>query len=175
MVTKRMTKVRRKLHYQRRTLQSKGTRAARRKLRRVAGRERRLTRDVLHCVTKAIASHATAGFAVEGLTGIRKLKCGRRFNRRLSHWSFSMFELFLSYKAEELGKRVEKVDARYTSQRCSRCGVVKKSHRRGSWYRCSVCDFGCHADINAALNIKYKSLLYRGRAGCRQPAQRAAA
>ena len=154
--SKRINKVRRRYRYKRSVLQSIGTRAAKRKLQKLAGRERRFTTNTLHCITKKVAEEKADHFVVEDLTNIR---CrgrgkGKRFNRRLSQWPFSQFYFFLCYKAEERGKTVEKVNAGYTSQKCFSCKVVKKSHRRGSWYRCSECTYRHHADINAALNIQ---------------------
>ena len=40
----------------------------------------------------------------------------------------------------------------YTSQRCSRCGVICKSNRNGETYKCA-CGNTMDADINAAINI----------------------
>ena len=50
--------------------------------------------------------------------------------------------------------RVEKVNAVYTSQRCSACGHVDgKSRESQAVFRCIACRFACNADVNAAKNI----------------------
>jgi putative transposase len=51
--------------------------------------------------------------------------------------------------------RVVKVDPRFTSQRCSACGVVDRGARESqAVFRCRSCRFACNADVNAALNIR---------------------
>ncbi|WP_376771692.1 zinc ribbon domain-containing protein [Actinokineospora xionganensis] len=58
----------------------------------------------------------------------------------------------LGQKAPE---RVVKVDSRFTSQRCSACGVVDREARESqAVFRCRSCGFACNADVNAALNIR---------------------
>jgi len=50
--------------------------------------------------------------------------------------------------------RVEKVNAAYTSQRCSRCGHIASEPRKSqAVFRCVACGVTCHADVNAARNI----------------------
>jgi putative transposase len=50
--------------------------------------------------------------------------------------------------------RVEKVNAAFTSQRCSACGQVDpKSRESQAVFRCTACGYACHADVNAAINI----------------------
>lgn len=44
----------------------------------------------------------------------------------------------------------------FTSQRCSKCGIIHKDNRRGRHYNCSTCNFEINADENAAINIDYK-------------------
>ena len=47
----------------------------------------------------------------------------------------------------------KKVDARYTSQRYSRCGNTNKANRQKSSFHCRSCHFEAHSDINSGLNI----------------------
>lgn len=50
--------------------------------------------------------------------------------------------------------RVEKVSPAFTSQRCSACGQVNpKSRKSQAAFECTACDYVCHADVNAAINI----------------------
>ncbi|MGH3861308.1 MAG: RNA-guided endonuclease InsQ/TnpB family protein [Actinokineospora sp.] len=52
--------------------------------------------------------------------------------------------------------RVVKVDPRFTSQRCSACGVVDREARESqAAFRCRSCGFACNADVNAALNVRF--------------------
>jgi len=146
--------------FNRRTLQAKGTPSARRRMKAMGGKEQRFSRDVNHCLAKEIANKEdVAIFVLEDLTGIRSKNCGKKLNKWLSSWPFYQLELLLTYKAEALGKKVVHVDARYTSQKCNRCGHTDKANRVKSKFHCKRCGFKAHADYNAALNIRDNYLL----------------
>jgi putative transposase len=50
--------------------------------------------------------------------------------------------------------RIERVNAAFTSQRCSACGSVdRRSRESQAVFRCRSCGFACNADLNAARNI----------------------
>ena len=171
--SKKLLGIKRKQQYNRRKLQQKGTRSAKRKLKRLSGREKRFMLDVNHCVSKKLANNlAVSTYVLEDLTGIRtQPKKSRNFNKLLSNWSFHVLEFLLTYKCYANGINVTDVDARYTSQKCSVCGEINKSNRKGNVYRCSSCNHKEHADINAAKNIKQNYLLTLvGEAGCLQSA-----
>ncbi len=52
--------------------------------------------------------------------------------------------------ADKAPGRVEKVSPAFTSQRCSACGRVDRDSRESqAVFRCTACDFACHADVNA--------------------------
>jgi len=168
--SKRVRSARGKFAHLRRSLQSKGTRSARRRLRKIGGRERRFMADVNHCISKKIVNSESTVFALEDLSKIRVQKRrGPQFNRNLGNWAYSQLEQFLRYKAEALGKQVILVDARYTSQKCSRCGHVYRWNRDGSDFRCRSCGFQLHADLNAARNIAQTGISCLGRLPVNQP------
>ncbi len=79
-------------------LQSKGTPSARRKLKKIAGRERRFVSDINHRLSKAIAESDYKVFVLEDLHKMTNRKKGRKFNRKLGNWSFGQFGSFLEYK-----------------------------------------------------------------------------
>jgi len=138
----------------RKQLQAKGTRSAKRKLKRLAGREKRFVRNESHIIANEIVSKPYDIFALEDLTNIRVQKrLGRNFNRKLSNWNFSELEQIMSYKAENLGKRIMKIDGRYSSQKCSKCGHTERSNRKLSEFHCKECGLKLHADLNASRNI----------------------
>ena len=146
----------RRYHHNRRMLQAKGTKSAKRRLRAAAGKEERFSRDLCHVVSKAIA--ATPGvstFVLEDLSGIGDRKRSRRLNREVHNLPFHRLRFDLTYKAEALGKSVETVKPEYTSQRCSKCGHTEVGNRRRSRFRCMACGFCCHADDNASRNILF--------------------
>jgi putative transposase len=72
-------------------------------------------------------------------------------NRRILRSGWGLLVRRLEDKAPG---RVEKVSPAFTSQRCSVCGQVdRKSRESQAVFRCTACDFACHADVNAARNI----------------------
>jgi transposase len=77
--------------------------------------------------------------------------------RRLHSWSFAQFHSFLSYKAQERGIQVVKIDPRHTSQTCSKCGYQARNNRRSqSLFLCRQCGYCLNADLNASYNIRNK-------------------
>jgi len=144
-----------KRHYAhlRQKLQAIGTQSAKRKLKKLSGRERRFMADYNHCLSKRIAEKPFGFLAMEDLKNIRKGRKGRKFNRMRSNWSYFQFRQFLVYKAEDRGKRIILVDSRFTSQRCSKCGFIDKSNRNKGFFHCKSCGFSHNADLNASFNI----------------------
>lgn len=147
-----------------RNLQSKGTKSAKRHLRRLAGREQRFRRDCDHVLSKRILSGVEPGttVVVENLTNIRtRVKAARGDAKRRVHaWSFAQLRSFLEYKAEAVGCRVVGVDPRHTSQRCNACGFTYRGNRkRQSEFCCRSCGHKQNADLNASKNIKDKFLV----------------
>lgn len=140
---------RRYLH-NRRTLQAKGTRSAKRRFKAMSGKEKRFSRDVNHCISKQLANISSARiYSLEDLTGIRNQRRNKKVNKWISSWPFYQLEEFLAYKAEAKGKQVSFVDARYTSQKCSRCKSRHSTLRRKSKFHCKTCGFIAHADYTA--------------------------
>jgi putative transposase len=75
-------------------------------------------------------------------------------NRSILEQGWHQFELMLAYKLEAAGGQLIKVNPAYTSQTCSACGSVSKTHRKSqAVFECSDCGHVAHADTNAALNI----------------------
>jgi len=58
----------------------------------------------------------------------------------------------LEYKAESAGVQVTKVDPKYTSQVCSRCGTIVKKSLSTRTHKCD-CGIVLDRDHNAAINI----------------------
>jgi IS605 OrfB family transposase len=151
--------VQRKYLYNRKKLQAKGTPSARRLLKKMSGREKRFSRDVNHVITKKLSHLPYSIFVLEDLSSIRTQRRGKKMNKWIASWPFFQFETFLTYKADGLGKKVEYVDAHYTSRKCSRCGNRSRHNRYKSRFLCSVCGYTNHADINAAINIRDSYIL----------------
>ena len=160
----RVQRVRRHYAYDRRTLQEKGTRSARRRLKAMSGREERFIRDVDHRAAKRLADTPGIGvIAFEDLTRIRRLarkgtKTSRRRRSMLNQWPFSQLQEFTAYKAAAKGIQVVMVDPAYTSQQCNRCGYVDKRNRDRARFDCLRCGHSDDADHNAALNIRDRAI-----------------
>jgi len=69
---------------------------------------------------------------------------------------------FTQSKAAKAGKVVELVDARYTSQKCSKCGILVPKTLADRVHHCPKCGLEMDRDLNASLNIRTLGL--RGRA-----------
>ena len=140
--------------YLRRKLQRKGTKSAKRLLKKVSGRQKRFMRHINHNISKNIVADADI-IVLEDLKGIRKSRNkykGKRLNRWLNSWSFFQLQEFITYKAEMQGKVVKKVNPYMTSQTCSRCGKV--GSRYSSSFVCLHCGFASDSDFNASCNLR---------------------
>ncbi len=88
----------------------------------------------------------------------KNVKAKAGLNRSILSQGWYSFETMLTYKLEERGGKVIKVDPKYTSQTCSDCGAVNSQSRKNqATYECVECGFTKHADINAAINILRRS------------------
>lgn len=154
---------------QREELQRRGTKSAKRALKRLAGREKRWMSDVNHRITKALVEHYGPGtlFVIEDLAGVsfadgnlrKRASDGRR---ELRSWAFYQCEQYLAYKAAGMGSGVLKVAPDYTSQRCPRCGRILKENRRRDdhEYVCDACGYRSNDDRSAAMNIRLLGTMY---------------
>lgn len=139
-------------------LQAKGTKSARRLLKKRRHRESRFARDVNHCISKKLVLKAKGTgrcIALEDLKGIRDRVTVRKAQRRIhSSWGFYQLRQFIAYKGEMRGVPVALVDPRNTSRTCIRCGHVAKENRPTRDNFCCVsCGFAGPADHIAAVNI----------------------
>jgi IS605 OrfB family transposase len=145
-------------------LQSKGTRSARRRLKKLRCKESRFISSVNHGVSKAIVAFAEGtekGVALEELTGIRSRITARKAKQKFvqASWSFAQLREFISYKAALAGVCLVVVDPRNTSRQCPMCESVDKRNRKTqSQFLCVDCGFSAPADLNAARNIARRAV-----------------
>lgn len=145
----------------RKQLQSKGTKAAKRRLKAISGRENRWMSDMNHQISKTLVQKYGKDtlFVLEDLTGVsfeeNKLSPNAKRNYDLRSWAFYQLEQFLTYKAHENRSEVLKVSARYTSQRCPKCGTIHKGSRdhHKHLYSCQ-CGYKSNDDRIGAMNIQ---------------------
>jgi IS605 OrfB family transposase len=151
----------------RRQLQAKGTKSAKRALQRISGRENRWMSDVNHCLSKTLVEKYGSNtlFVLEDLTGISfeetNLNRGKKANNDLRSWAFYQLEQFLAYKSHEVCSEVLKVSAKYTSQRCPKCGSINKlnRHHHTHEYICQ-CGYRSNDDRIGAMNIQILGTLW---------------
>jgi putative transposase len=149
----------------RKQLQKCQTDSARRKLKRLSGKQRRFQTDVNHCISKRLvlaAQHTKRLIALEELTHIRTRTRvrGKQARARHSNWAFAELRHFIAYKARLHGVRVNVINPRYTSQRCFVCGHIEKANRKSqSEFLCCACGHTAHADVNAAKNIAWAAVI----------------
>ncbi len=147
-------------------LQKRGTKSAKRHLKKLSGRESRFKRDVNHVISKRIVQKAKThrqGIAIEDLRHIRTRteRTVRKSQRhRHSSWAFFQLRFFLSYKAALAGVPLHTVDPASTSKTCSVCGHCETANRKSQASFCCVnCGHADNADRNAAINISRAAVM----------------
>lgn len=143
----------------RKRLQARGTKSAKRKLKKLREKESRYAAAVNHAVTKALISQYGAGtlYVLEDLTGVRgatERVCLKKRPVTVS-WAFYQFRKFLEYKAELSGSKVIAVDPAYTSQDCPVCGhrSRKNRNRKKHEFCCCCCGYQSNDDRIGAMNL----------------------
>lgn len=163
--------MRRRFYSRRKKLQkAKKTRAVKKS----KGKEARWMKNINHQLSRQIVNHAheqgVGTIKIESLAGIRKGTTrtsrgasARKNNRMKNSWSFYQLTMFISYKAERLGIKVEQVDPAYTSQECPACSTRNKAQDRT--YVCAECGWMGHRDGVGAINISRRTGLSDKRIG----------
>lgn len=162
-----LNKIRHRNRAIRRKLQKKGTKSAKRLLKKRRTREANFARNTNHVVSNSIvraAKHTNRAIAIEELTGIRaRIRARKRQRASLSSWAFRQLGSFIEYKATLAGVPLVKIDPRNTSRRCGKCGHTEKANRKSqSVFSCKVCGYTANADFNGAGNIRLKGLKLLG-------------
>lgn len=141
------------------SLQSKGTKNAKRVLKRLSGRERRYQAWLNHTISRNIidrAKQTDSAVAIEDLTGIRDRTNQQPRNkterRRSNSWAFYQLRTFLEYKGIQAGVEVVAVSPRYTSQTCHHCLHI--GQRSGKSFKCGNCGYHGDADLNGSQVIR---------------------
>jgi transposase len=81
----------------------------------------------------------------------RNVRAKAGLNREIMASGWGLLVRRLEQKAPG---RVEKINAAFTSQRCSACGhTAAESRKSQASFACVACGFTCNADVNAARNI----------------------
>lgn len=164
---------RKKYQYLRQQLQKCGTKSAKHKLKKLGQKENRWMNDVNHCLSKTLIDYYGSNtlFVIENLQDVtfERKRADKSATHDLHSWSFFDLANKLIYKAHEQGAEVLTVSAAYTSQRCPRCGQIRKANRDHDLhqYHCSYCGFTTNDDRIAAMNLYDLGKQYLG--GDEQP------
>lgn len=145
-------------------LQKKGTLGSRRRLRALAGQERRFATHTNHVIAKRLvqaAERTKRQIALEDLKGIQTRVRARKQQRPvLTSWAFHQLQQFVVYKARLCGVPVHFVDPRNTSRTCPACGHCAKENRKTqAHFLCVSCGYAGHADTIAAGNIARRAVV----------------
>jgi putative transposase len=162
--SKKTEKSRKRYERIRRRLQAAGTKSAKRHLKKLAKRERRMKKDANHVISKRLVSKAAEtnrGISLEDLQGIRKRTPVSKAQRsRHVKWAFGELRAFIEYKARLAGLALAAVAPRNTSRTCSECGYCDKANRRSqAEFVCKSCGYVALADENAALIIRSRAVV----------------
>ncbi len=149
-----LNKLRRRTRFLRSALQRKGTKSAKRKLKRIRRREYRQSRDVVHRAVNQVLQTSANIIAIEDLH-FKPKKYRKGANRRRNAVPFAEFRRILEYKAPLVGKRVVAVNPFRTSLEDHR--GLPDGKRQGCRYLASD-GKQFDADFNAACNIRNKVL-----------------
>jgi len=162
---KKVEGVRRSYRKRRASLQSKGTKSAKRRLKKMSGKEKRFKRDINHQISKRIVEKAegtSSCIVLEDLKGIkeRSKRLGKYMRSLIGGWSFYQLRQFIEYKAALEGIPVVIINPVNTSIECSKCGYIDKENRKTqSEFKCVKCKHNEHADLNAAKVIRKRALV----------------
>lgn len=145
-------------------LQAKQTKSAKRRLKKLSGKEARFAKHTNHVISKSIVATAQGtnrAIALEQLKGIRdRVRLRKSQRATLSSWSFFQLKGFISYKAQLLGIPLIEVDPRNTSRTCPACGCVDKHNRKSqSSFICTSCGLAGLADYFASIEIGRRAIV----------------
>ncbi|MGO8931717.1 MAG: RNA-guided endonuclease InsQ/TnpB family protein [Limisphaerales bacterium] len=158
--------IRKRRWRQRKRLQSKCTRSAKRVLKRLRSRETRFIHHQNHTISKQICAEAKrtgCGIALEELKGIRgRIRASKAQRRILHSWAFADLQSKIAYKCRLNGIAIKFVDPTNTSRSCPACGHVAKGNRKTrDRFACVSCGFTADADTNAAGIISRRAAIDR--------------
>lgn len=134
-------------------------------VKKLGNKQARRARDLNHKISKKIVSEALKngfGIKLENLKGLKNKKDksrNKKLNGIISSWSYFQLAQFIEYKAKLYGVQVRYVDPAYTSQMCSRCGLIGNRDKKMFVCDNKKCRHKDHADANASFNISKASAL----------------
>ena len=107
--------------------------------------------EFLHQVSRMIVDSADL-IVFENLNISGMLK-NHNLAKHIQDHAWGKLIQFAQSKAAKAGKMVELVDARYTSQKCSKCGIMVPKTLADRTHHCPKCGLDMDRDLNASINI----------------------
>lgn len=151
----------RKIRFLKSKLQAKGTKSARRHLKKVKRKESNISKNFAHHLANQFISETKSKTIVfEDLKNLKlssvkknkkKGKLGKFINNKVGQVPISLFREIISYKAKLKGISVLLVDPAYTSQ--TDCRTKKKDGIRYKGRYLASDGKVLHSDLNASVNI----------------------
>lgn len=155
IIDRKFNAEKRKLRYLKRCLQSKGTKSANKHIKKIRHKERNKNKNQIHLVVNEILRTDANIIALENLKGIKAKKHKKQNKNAISQVPIFEGRRVLTYKAENMGKRVCLVSPSYTSQIDNISGIKEGLRKGCRFYAKSGLVYD--ADINAAINIARRS------------------
>ncbi len=122
------------------------------KVARLHQRIENLRNEFLHQVSRKLVDSADL-IVFENLNIHGMLK-NHHLAKHIQDHAWGKLIQFTQSKAEKAGKIVELVEARYTSQKCSQCGIIVPKTLADRVHACSNCGLELDRDVNASINIR---------------------
>jgi putative transposase len=134
------------------------------KLQELRKREKRIMKTASQKIAASIAEQAKRNGAgtwqIEDLS-LTDIKEGQPWLSK--NWAPGVLLDALRWQATQMGAEILKVNPRYTSQRCSKCGHIASGNRpkdkeKASYFCCLKCGYTDNADKNAARNLSIEHI-----------------
>ena len=125
--------------------------------------QHQVSNAIAHCYGKVAVEDLRISNMTKSAKGTidnpgKKVKQKSGLNREILNTAWSGLLNKLAYKTE-----VVRVNPRYTSQMCNKCGVIAKDNRKTqSAFICITCGHRDNADVNASKNIKALGMAHLG-------------
>lgn len=84
---------------------------------------------------------------------IKNMVEGSYYAKSIMDASWNQFRQYLTYKAEDAGRRIGLVNPAYTSQDCSKCGFREKKPISQRIHLCKNCGYTTHRDTNSGERV----------------------
>jgi putative transposase len=117
--------------------------------------------DFLHKLSRFYANmYGTICVENLDIKGLNEKPASHCMHRNIHDTGWAGFLSMLDYKAESAGRRLVKVEARGTTQRCYKCGNIVHKELKDRIHDCPYCGIKIDRDYNAAYNILIAGMGY---------------